>query len=87
MRVHDHIYKSAQEHARRTYAQVIIDTKSVDASVWPSVNSSMLNGLQLLLSVINIPAVEILACVRKHDKTATHLSLLPAQTVICLERA
>lgn len=36
-------------------------------------NSSMLNGPQLLLSVINIPAVEILACIGKHDKTATHL--------------
>lgn len=36
--------------------------------------SSMLHGLQLLLSVINIPAVEILACIGKHDKTVTHRS-------------
>lgn len=48
------------------------------ASVWPpsaSMTSSAPNGLQLSLGVINIPAVEILACVGKHDKTATHLPL------------
>lgn len=39
-----------------------------------AVTGSELRGLQLSLGVINIPAVEFLACVRKHDKTASHLS-------------
>lgn len=50
-----------------------------------AMNNSMLNGLQLLLSAINIPAVEILACIEKHDKTATHLSLA-VSTDCCLSR-
>lgn len=33
---------------------------------------STLDGLQLSLGVINIPAAEILACAGKHDKTVTH---------------
>lgn len=58
--------ESKHAHLRRCSARAVV-------CVAPE--CSVLNGLQLLLRVINIPAVEILACTGKHDKTATHLSL------------
>lgn len=57
-----------------THACDVILHERVRGPPSASMTSSAPNGLQLSLGVINIPAVEILACVGKHDKTATHLS-------------
>lgn len=72
------LHMSVHRHGFYWYKHTRLWCDSAWASAWPppsaSMTSSAPNGLQLSLGVINIPAVEILACVGKHDKTATHLS-------------
>lgn len=76
MREHDYVHKSAGERA--ILQSLLIQTVGTHVRIRDfcvserlAMTSSVLHGLQLSLAVINIPAV---ACVGKHDKTASHLS-------------
>lgn len=92
VREHDYVHRSAGE--RVTLRSLLIQTVGTHVRICDfcvserlAVTSGVLHGLQLSFAVINIPAVEILACVGEawQDSFASP-SLLSAQTVICLER-